>query len=105
MIGHLRHRIGLYVPSQIADDLGGTITQWSFERAFWAAVEPRSISEVRENGRLSVTQTYRITVRYIANFPSRSRLIWKGRTLRVVAVSDPDTRGERLHLMCEEEIK
>ena len=29
--------------------------------------------------------------------------MWKGRMLRVVAASDPDTRGERLHLICEEE--
>ncbi|MGJ8561089.1 MAG: phage head closure protein [Litorimonas sp.] len=105
MIGQLRHRIGLYVPSRIADDIGGTITSWSFQCAIWGAVEPKSISEVRENGRLAVTQTYRVTIRHRADFPPRSRLVWRGRTLRVVAASDPDTRGERLHLICEEEVR
>lgn len=105
MIGQLRHRIGLYTPSQIADDIGGTITSWSFLRAIWGAVEPKAISEVRENGRLVVTQTYRVTVRHRADFPTRARLVWRGRTLRVVAASDPDTRRERLHLICEEEVK
>ena len=105
MIGQMRHRLGLYAPSRVADDIGGTVTSWAFQYALWGAVEPKSISEVRENGRLSVTQTYRITVRYRPDFPHRARLVWKGRTLRVVAASDPDTRGERLHLICEESVK
>lgn len=105
MIGQLRHRIGLYAPSIVTDDIGGTITSWAFQRAIWGAVEPKSISEVRDNGRLSVTQTYRVTVRHRDDFPPRSRLMWKGRTLRVVAASDPDTRRERLHLICEEEVR
>lgn len=105
MIGQLRHRIGVYAPSRIADDIGGTITSWSFQRAVWGAVEPRSISELSKNGRLAVTQTYKVTIRYRADFPSRARLMWRGRTLRVVAASDPDTRGERLHLICEEDVR
>lgn len=103
MIGQLRHRIGIYAPSRVADDLGGTVSTWSFQRAVWAAVELKSLSETQENGRLSVTQTYRITMRYRPDFPRLARLVWQGRTLRVVASSDPDTRGERLHLICEEE--
>lgn len=103
MIGALRHRIGLYAPSEVADDIGGTITRWTFQRAVWAAVEPRSISERVSEGRLSVTQTFRVTIRYRTDFPARARLVWKDRTLRVVAHSDPDMRGERLHLICEEE--
>lgn len=105
MIGQLRHRIGLYAPSQVADDIGGTVTRWNFQRAIWGAVEPKSIGEVRENGRLTVTQTYRVTIRHRVDFPARARLVWRGRTLRVVAASDPDTRRERLHLICEEEVR
>ena len=105
MIGQMRSRLGLYAPSVVSDDIGGTVTSWQFARAIWAAVEPPSLSEVRENGRLSVTQTYRVTTRYTRDFPERARLIWQGRILRVVAASDPDTRGERLHLICEEEVQ
>lgn len=101
----MRHRVGLYVPSRIADDIGGTVESWAFERALWAAVEPRSLSEARSHGRLSVVQTFRITIRYRADFPRQARLVWRGRTLRVLAASDPDTRGERLHLVCEEVVR
>lgn len=103
MIGQLRSRLGLYAPNVVTDDIGGTVTSWAFQRVIWGAVEPRAISETRENGKLTVIQTYRVTIRHMANFPERSRLMWRGRHLRVVAASDPDTRGERLHLICEEE--
>ncbi|MEM7728934.1 MAG: phage head closure protein [Pseudomonadota bacterium] len=105
MIGQLRHRVGLYAPSHVADDIGGTVTRWAFERALWASVEPRAISETRENGRLSVIQSWRVTLRYRPDFPRQARLLLRGRTLRVVAASDPDTRGERLHLICEEIVR
>ena len=103
MIGQLRSRLGLYEPLETADEFGGVKVTWVFKRLLWAAVEPRQLTEARENGRLAVTQSYRVTIRYRSDFPERARLMWGGRLLRVIAASDPDTRGERLHLMCEEE--
>ena len=103
MIGLLRSRIGLYAPSETADEHGGAKVTWVFRRLLWAAIEPRQLTETRENGRLAVTQSYRVTIRYRSDFPERARLMWGPRLLRVVAFSDPDTRGERLHLICEEE--
>ena len=57
MIGDLRVRLGLYVPKDTPDDLGGVHIGWEFLRAFWAKVEPRNVSETRENGQVMVTQT------------------------------------------------
>lgn len=103
MIAQLRRRVGLYTPETVADDLGGTITSWGFRRVLWAAIQPKGISEARENGRLTVTHSYLVIIRYQTHFPERARLVWGDRILRVVAASDPDMRGERLHLICEEE--
>ena len=103
MIGQLRTRIGLYAPVESADEQGGVRVTWQFQRLLWAAIESRNITETRENGRLAVTQNYRVTIRYRTDFPERARLMWGPRLLRVIAASDPDTRGERLHLICEEE--
>ena len=103
MIGQLRTRLGLYAPVETPDDHGGAKVTWSFQRLLWGAVEPKHYTERRENGRLTITQTYRVTIRYRPDFPERARLMWGSRLLRVIAASDPDTRGERLHLMCEEE--
>ena len=103
MIGQLRTRLGLYPPLETADEHGGAKITWAFQHLLWGAIEPRNLTETRENGRLAVTQSYRVTIRYRPNFPERARLIWGSRLLRVIAASDPDTRGERLHLICEEE--
>lgn len=103
MIGQLRTRLGLYVPVETPDEHGGVNIRWVFQRLIWGAIEPRNLTETRENGRLAVTQSYRVTIRYRTDFPERARLMWGSRLLRVIAASDPDMRGERLHLICEEE--
>lgn len=103
MIGDLRTRLGLYTPIITADDLGGTTTQWTFQKAIWAAVTPKTNTERSENGRLAVTQSYKVVMHFQDGFPERARLMWGTRILRVIAASDPDNRRERLHLICEEE--
>lgn len=103
MIGQLRTRLGIYVPQIMPDAAGGSTVTWTFFTDAWAHVEPRSQTETQENGRLAVTQSYRVTLRFQDNFPERARLMWGERILRVITASDPDTRRERLHLICEEE--
>lgn len=97
----LRHRVGLYTPSRVADDIGGTVTNWTFARALWAGITPTGLSERVEDGRRTATQTYKVLLRYQPDFPRQARILWRGKTLRVLAASDPDARGERLHLICE----
>ncbi len=103
MIGDLNRRIGLYRPQVSADNLGGQVTSWPFWRAVWAQIEPLSPREHHYDGRAAILVPYKITIRYIADFPERVRLIWGSKTLRVITTSDPDGRRERLHLICEEQ--
>ena len=103
MIGRLRIRLGLYVASEQPDDLGGVTTQWQLSTDLWAAITPRASTERGEAGRAAVLQTYKVVIRHRDDFPERARLLWGERILRVIAASDPDTRRERLHLICEEE--
>jgi SPP1 family predicted phage head-tail adaptor len=103
MIGNLRTRLGVYKPQINADDFGGHVTVWVWHGKVWGHIQPRSLTEVRENGRLKVTQSYRVITRFRPDFPERARLMWGDKVLRFVSGSDPDNRRERLHLMCEEE--
>lgn len=103
MIGDLRTRLGVYRPQLTSDDFGGHSTTWVWHGKTWGHIAPRALTEVRENGRLKITQSYRVTVRFKDDFPERARLMWGGRILRVITASDPDNRRERLHLICEEE--
>lgn len=103
MIGQLRAPLGLYEAVETPDGRGGFDTSWVFNSRIWAHVEPRLSREIDRNGRRTVTQSYLITTRYRSNLPERLRLLWNDRVLRVINFSDPDTRGERLHFICEEE--
>lgn len=105
MIGQLRHRLGLYIPSTTPDNAGGHSTNWMYYNECWADIQPRSGQESGDNGRLSVTQTYRVVIRFQEDFPERVRVIWGDKILRMITASDPDTRRERLHLICEEEVQ
>lgn len=105
MIGQLRHRIGLYVPNTTPDNAGGQSTNWVYFTECWADIQPRMAQETGENGRLTVTQSYRVVIRFKDNFPERVRVMWGESILRVITASDPDTRRERLHLICEEEVQ
>ncbi|MEE9347596.1 MAG: phage head closure protein [Robiginitomaculum sp.] len=103
MIGDLRTRLGIYAPQITPDALGGAQTSWVLSAQAWAHIKPHNSTDRGENGRAAVTQTYRVTIRHLDNFPERARLIWGDKILRVITASDPDMRRERLHLICEEE--
>lgn len=103
MIGQLRTPIGVYKAEETADGRGGLETRWVFHSRLWAHIEPRLSRELDRNGRRTVTQNYQVTGRYRSDFPERIRFLWGERILRVITQSDPDSRQERLHFMCEEE--
>lgn len=103
MIGQLRTPIGVYRALETADGRGGFETRWVFHSRLWAHIEPRLSREYDRNGRRTVSQSYQITGRYRPDFPERIRFLWGDRILRVITQSDPDSRQERLHFMCEEE--
>ncbi|PHR94320.1 MAG: hypothetical protein COA69_01615 [Robiginitomaculum sp.] len=103
MIGKLRTRIGLYVPQTTPDAFGGVQTSWVSYGQAWAHISPLTARETDRNGRPSTLKNYRIIIRWQRDFPERIRVMWGERILRMVTSSDPDTRRERLHLMCEEE--
>lgn len=103
MIGNLRTRIGIYVPQTTPDGLGGVETSWVLYGQTWAHIAPHTTRERTENGRAATLKTYRIVIRWQRDFPERARVMWDGRILRILTSSDPDTRRERLHLICEEE--
>ena len=99
MIGQLRERVGLYRAQTEPDGLGGERRTWRFAFAAWAGLEPLAPVET-ETGR--VLRRFRCTLRHRTDIPQPARLVWRGETFSVLAHSDPDVRGERLHLILQE---
>ena len=103
MIGDLRTRLGIYEAVELSDAFGGSATSWPFWGACWGDIKTLSTQEFPANGRVEISLTYKITIRFRENFPERARIMHGDTLLRVITASDPDGRRERLHLMCEEE--
>ena len=99
MIAQLGERVGIYRADAEADGQGGEARAWSFAFAAWAGVVP--IGESTSES-LVTRRRYRFTLRYRTDLPEPARLVWNSRHFSVLASSDPDLRGERLHLICEE---
>lgn len=103
MIARLRTPIGAYAAEETPDGRGGFSTHWVFFTKLWAHIDARSGRETDNNGRRVVSQDYTVIIHYRDDLPERLRLMWGDRILRVITMSDPDNRRERLHLICEEE--
>ena len=102
-IGELRERVTLEAATETPDGQGGASRVWAPLFGLWARVEPMALFDEPESGR--TLRRYRVTVRFqpdLKTYPHRLRLLWREAALAVRAVSDPDVRGERLHLICEE---
>ena len=99
MIAKLNQRVALYSANSTPDGQGGQTRDWNFTFAAWAGVEPLGFSR-GTSGRSR--QRLRFILRYRTDMPRPARLIWNDTHYSVLADSDPDLRGQRLHLICEE---
>ena len=99
MISGLNQRVALYSADASADGQGGQSRTWSFAYAAWAGIKPLGFSTAT-SGRS--VRRLRFILRYRSDLPRPARLIWNDTQYSVLADSDPDLRGERLHLICEE---
>ncbi len=103
MIGDLRTKISIFKPECVRDDIGGQITRWVLDGKVWGHVSIRTRSDVHENGRVINKHRYLVIIRWQRDFSSDVRLSWRRSMARILSVSDPDLRRERLHIICEEE--
>lgn len=100
-VGKMRHRITFQRQTEEKDRLGGYEEDWIDVNTTWAQVSPVSgkeyFSQVRET-----TVTHRIYCRYRPGITPRLRIIYAGRTFRIISVINWEERNEGLTIMCEE---
>lgn len=88
--GHLRERIAFERRSDERDILAGVRGKWRYDGAAWAAVTPLGAGEPIEADSLSALPRWRVTLRKRDGIDPASRIVWRGRYLRVRSVeSDP----------------
>jgi head-tail adaptor len=88
--GALRERIAFERRSDARDLLAGARSKWRYDGAAWAAVTPLGSGDVVEADALSALPRWRVIVRKRDSVDPSSRIVWRGRYLRVRSVeSDP----------------
>lgn len=94
--GTLREQISITAPPSQLDEMGEATGPWTLLAIVRASV--RLVQNTEQNGpQGSTTQpTYEITIRYREDVSPRHRLIWRGQTLDILSIADPDGRREQL---------
>lgn len=97
--GELRDRVGLLAQTNVNDPQWGPTPQWVEVATVWAGVTPVAASEKFAAQGVQSVVSHRVTMRWRADLTSKHRLTYRGRTLDIVGVHDPD--GRRRELLIE----
>lgn len=100
-IGGLRERVMLQSPLRTADGLGGAILSWADEGEVWARVEAAGGGRAAALDGEATRLRWRVALRAPSPAAAGWRLLWSGRTLRVLTASA--AAPGVVQLVCEEE--
>ena len=101
-IGALRRRLILEALTRTPDGSGGITDAWTNLAVIWAAIHPRTGSEIFDEGRTEGRITHDIWVRPRPDIAPGQRLRINARLFNIRAVLRPDEFVNRLRLICEE---
>jgi SPP1 family predicted phage head-tail adaptor len=99
--GWLRHRVVIETPATAPDGAGGATATWDVLGTVWALVEPVAGTERIVAGQLTGVVTHVVTMRFRADVTGGMRVLYRGRTYRVLVAYDPDERRRYLTLKTE----
>lgn len=102
--GQRRHRIELQEGVTVTDGMGGRSQTWTEFGTDWAAVDnqPFIVSETQAAVLYQVTLKYRADVVTRWDAGTQMRVVGGGKTLKVLAVVNPEQRNIELILHCGE---
>lgn len=105
--GKMRHRIALIAPALSQDSTGGVDPASAEGDIFaetWASVEALT-GRLREvyGAQQKVGQLYyRVSMRWMDGIHTSFLVNWKGHSMQILEVVDPDGKQKRLDLVCVE---
>jgi head-tail adaptor len=101
--GALCERISFERRSDARDLLAGVRGKWRYDGAAWAAVAPLGAGDAVEGDALSALPRWRVTIRSREGLEPGSRIIWRGRFLRVRSVESDPREPAQLILTTQEQ--
>lgn len=101
--GKLRERVTIQQATESRNSLGETTLAWTTYAERWASVEGVSAREALELGQVDVSVTHRVRMRYVDGMTQNMRLVWRGRTLEIIALLEYANRSEHV-ATCQEAV-
>lgn len=101
--GALRERIAFERRSNERDLLAGARGKWRYDGAAWAAVAPLAPGDLEQADSLSALPRWRVTVRRREGIDLNSRIVWRGRYLRVRSIESDPREPAQMILVTEEQ--
>ncbi|MEQ8305811.1 MAG: phage head closure protein [Hoeflea sp.] len=100
--GRLSARLRLEAPADEDDGQGGVNSGWTTVADVWGRVEPLSATPSEEAEAAIAPVSHRVTIRHRSDVRHEMRFVFRGRSLLVRAVRDPDESRRYLICDCEE---
>lgn len=102
--GQLNARLRIEMAAGISDGQGGVDEGggWLPVADVWGQVEPVRAIPAEEAGAVVAPVRHRVTIRHRGDVQSAMRFVYRGRSLRIYGVRDPDESRRYLVCDCEE---
>lgn len=97
--GDLRHRIIIQQLAEAENDMGDIVQVWTDFATVRASVEPLTGREYLSAQQVTSETSGRIRMRYKAGVMATMRVLFGGRTYRILSVINPEERNIELELM------
>lgn len=98
----LNKRVTLQIPAKAPDGMGGFTVTWTDAATVWAAVWPVNATETIQAGKVGLTVTHRVRIRYRSVVKAGWRISFGGRYFNIVSIIDPNTAHRWLDILCRE---
>lgn len=100
----MRERVTLEEAVAVADGGGGSMVSWVAVAEVWAAIRPRTGSEVVDAGGIGGRVTHEVTIRYRDGVTAQRRLRMGSRIFDIKAVIDEGEAHRFLTCLVEERV-
>ena len=100
-IGRMHDRVVIQSPTESYSPSGETTLSWETFAEVWASVDGLSSRDIMQAQQANVLATHKIVCRYRADVDHTSRMIYRGRTMELSAVTDRNNR-EYLEILARE---
>jgi SPP1 family predicted phage head-tail adaptor len=101
-IGKMRYRVKVENATNTRDAGGGLSQSYSAVTFIYANIKPLNANSIYRQGIVQEKVTHEITLRYMKNISTNSRITYGSRNFNIKGIINVDERDRFLKLLCEE---